>query len=302
MMQVARETRAGLWLFMAVWVPMVLTTQAGDIEESLPRKEVDKTPYPCKEQYHEDDITLWVKQHLQGLPDSRERPSLLLLLGGSGAGKGTFIDRWKQTDASASADGKKIKDFAFHGLDEYLQYVPEFKLSVEDPNHVYKDAADACYGGAAIPAAKVANKEIVSRRIDTIYEETGKNVDRIKKRVLPPFQEGGYRITVVLVHNDADTAIERAQGRFQRTGRYAPEDYIRDTFKNNLESYMELKKMGVAEEFVYCDNFDNAIRCWEDDGEEKDSDIVPSAVLESGPAPAARGKESAAPTPKGGEL
>jgi len=253
-------------------------------EERL-RREVDNTPHPCRSEYAEAEIQSWVEQHLEGVPGDRTTPSLLLLLGGSGAGKSTFIDRWRTAEQQeAGRQTRSILEFAHHGLDEYLHYVPEFQQSIKDPEHVYKDAADACYGGAAIPAARVANKEIISRRIDTIYEETGKNVDRIKKRVLPPFLDGGYRVTIVLVHNNADTAIARAKARFQRTGRFASDDYIRDTFKNGLESYKELKGMGIAAEFVYCQNFDESMQCWEDDGSEKVDDIVPSAILDKGPA------------------
>eukprot|EP00971_Amphidinium_carterae_P109133 2161076-Amphidinium_carterae.2 len=151
------------------------------------------------------------------------------------------------TSSSGYLHDQLCKEFAFHGLDEYLQYVPEYQQSISDPEHVYKESY-ACYGGAAIPAAKAANDLIISRRIrsrekclcptvckrhvvrvriDTIYEETGKNLDRIKNRVLPPFLDGGYRVTVgradkragplAQVHNHADIAIERGKGRFQRT-------------------------------------------------------------------------------------
>mmetsp|Transcript_47554 Transcript_47554/g.106842 ORF Transcript_47554/g.106842 Transcript_47554/m.106842 type:complete len:284 (+) Transcript_47554:47-898(+) len=268
--------------FRAIW--LLLTLFQSVAQEERGRREVDKTPHPCRSQYEEAEIQSWVQQHLEGVPGERRTPSLLLLLGGSGAGKGTFIDRWRAAEhREQEAKSRSISEFAFHGLDEYLQYVPEYQQSISDPEHVYKDAADACYGGAAIPAAKAANDLIISRRIDTIYEETGKNLDRIKNRVLPPFLDGGYRVTVVLVHNHADIAIERGKGRFQRTGRFAPEDYIRDTFKNGLESYKELKHMGLAAEFVYCANFES-MQCWEDDGLVKDDDIVPSSLLEQGPA------------------
>merc|ERR1711972_41822 len=166
--------------------------------------------------------------------------------------------------------------------DEYLEYIPEYLQTIKDPDSVYKDAADACYPGAAIPAAKLAGNEITSRKIHLIYEETGKNLDRIKKRVLPPFVEAGYRITVVFVDNDPKTAIARAAGRFQETGRYAADDYIRGTFSKSFSSFEALKAMKEISEAVYCDNSGSELRCWADGNRPSDA-LVPEALLLQGP-------------------
>ncbi|CAK0831823.1 unnamed protein product, partial [Prorocentrum cordatum] len=127
--------------------------------------------------------------------------------------------------------------------------------------------------------------------MDLIYEETGKSMDRIVKRVLPPFLKAGYRITTVLVHNKPEIAIGRAAGRFQKTGRYAPDDYIQGTFANNLETYMGLQKVDGLSEFVYCDNSAKQISCWRDraDG----GALVPSSILLDGP-PVTMGSKPAA--------
>ena len=43
----------------------------------------------------------------------------------------------------------------------------------------------------------------------------GKNLERIILRALPPFMDKGYRLTLVLVDNIPDIAIERAAGRYE---------------------------------------------------------------------------------------
>mmetsp|Transcript_8319 Transcript_8319/g.18170 ORF Transcript_8319/g.18170 Transcript_8319/m.18170 type:complete len:285 (+) Transcript_8319:47-901(+) len=244
------------------------------------RVELDKTPHPCKEKYEPSEISNWVNEHLKEVQGGHATPHMLLTLGGSGAGKGTLIRAWK--DVADTSKGHLHPDhFVFHGLDEYLDYIPEYRRTIEDPEHVYKDAADACYPGAAIPAAKLAGKEIVERRINAIYEETGKSVERIQKRVLPQFVEAGYRITVVLVDNKADVAINRSAHRFQKRGRYASEEYIRGTFGNNFESYTMLRGLDSVAEAVYCDNSAEDLRCWADKTA-ADEPLLPAAMLLSG--------------------
>lgn len=226
-------------------------------------------------------------EHIRG---EHEEPHLLVLFGGSGAGKGTFIKHMK-------SHGFPADDFAFHGLDEYLQYLPEFVKTINDKSAVYKDAADACYGGGAIPIAKATQGHIIAGRKHVIYEETGKNLDRVLKRVLPPFEEAGYRITLVLVDNHADVAKVRAKGRFLQEGRYAPDDYIQGTFKNVPENFKKLRETGKVREAVYCDNscmneaasaedaskMKTCLKCWRDASASADgSFLIPDAALIEG--------------------
>eukprot|EP00405_Crypthecodinium_cohnii_P013447 CAMPEP_0206457540 /NCGR_PEP_ID=MMETSP0324_2-20121206/23024_1 /ASSEMBLY_ACC=CAM_ASM_000836 /TAXON_ID=2866 /ORGANISM="Crypthecodinium cohnii, Strain Seligo" /LENGTH=330 /DNA_ID=CAMNT_0053928685 /DNA_START=53 /DNA_END=1045 /DNA_ORIENTATION=- len=252
------------------------------------RRVEEKTPYPCKEKYEKEDIEKWVDEHLSKVSkDGHEQPHLLLMMGGSGSGKGTFMKRWHLVDAEShqtdSKDGLLLSHFAPHGLDEYLDYIPEYQKTIQDPEAVYKDAADACYPGAAIPAAKLGLDKLISRKAHVIYEETGKNLDRIRKRVLPPFLEAGYRITMVFVDNNAENAISRAAGRFQTSGRYAPDDYIRGTFSKSFDSYRALKDSGDVSESVYCDNFGTTMKCWADGLVSGPNVIPPSLLLDGKP-------------------
>jgi len=244
------------------------------------RKQKDNTPFPCLEKYDDEVVKAWVDDHLKGVPKSKD-PQMLLMLGGSGAGKGEFLKRWRDMERRLpDLVPIKMDTFVTHGLDEYLAYIPEYQKSIGDPAHVYKDAADSCYKGAAIPAAKIATQEILSKKLNVIYEETGKDLERIKKRVLPPFTDAGYRVTLVFVDNDPDIAIKRAAARFDLTGRYAADDYIRGTFKNTIDSFEELRGMKIVKEAIYCDN-SKLLHCWSDQKRPTDA-VIPKDLLSKG--------------------
>lgn len=208
---------------------------------------IDKTPTPCKKEYSKDFLEAAALQHISRAKEGNEPPHLILLFGGSGAGKGTFIRHIERS-------GLDIKNFVFNGLDEYLEYLPEYRQSLSNPKEVYKDAADDCYGGGSIPLAKIAGAEIIKRKQHVVYEDTGKNLKRTLERVLPPYEGAGYRVTLVLVDNDPEVAKSRSIDRFLVEGRYAPPDYIEGSFKNVPENFATLLTSGRVAEAVYCDN------------------------------------------------
>jgi len=238
-----------------------------------------KTPTPCNKTYGDDVHKQVIESHLKGAKASTETPHMLLMLGGSGAGKGTFLR------------AVKLNDFVLHGLDEYIEYLPEYKATIANKHVVFKDAADGCYAGA-IPIAKAAQKEMIKRKQHVAYEDTGKDLDRILKRVLPAFEEAGYRITVVLVDNTAEVAKGRATGRFMAEGRYSSDEYIESTYKNVPENYLKLREMPQVKEAYYCDNScladaaestkeGGCLKCWLDKGART---LLPVDSLQSGSA------------------
>merc|ERR1712238_162845 len=136
-------------------------------------------------------------------------------------------------------------------MGDYIELLPERQQTKNDPTNVYKDGADSCYGGGAIPLAKAVQKIMLERKMSAIYEETGKNLDRILTRVLPPFLDAGYEISVALVDNSEEIAKSRAVDRFQKEGRYAPPEYIAGTFKGVFPNFLTLKQKPFVKEAVY---------------------------------------------------
>eukprot|EP00420_Gonyaulax_spinifera_P038829 CAMPEP_0197886686 /NCGR_PEP_ID=MMETSP1439-20131203/17276_1 /TAXON_ID=66791 /ORGANISM="Gonyaulax spinifera, Strain CCMP409" /LENGTH=276 /DNA_ID=CAMNT_0043506493 /DNA_START=66 /DNA_END=896 /DNA_ORIENTATION=+ len=242
----------------------------------LGREIRDSTPTPCKAEYDKSFISEAANKYIENVPSGQAKPRLLLLLGGSGAGKGTFIRK-------ISAAGFPSKDYVMHGIDDYLGMLPEWKETEADTAAVYKDAADGCYGGA-IPIAKAAQKTMIEKKMNVIYEETGKNLDRVLKRVVPPFRDAGYTITIALIDCTVDTAKARAEGRFLDEGRYSAPDYVEGTFKGVFSNYVTLRQKDFVSEAIYCNNgctSKDCMRCWSD-GDPKAESIMPGdAILHS---------------------
>ena len=68
------------------------------------------------------------------------RKSLLLLLGGSGSGKGMLLKKLSLNTT-----------YIEHGLDEYIEYIPDYQKSMRqrvNKRKVFKDAYDSCVGVA----------------------------------------------------------------------------------------------------------------------------------------------------------
>jgi len=233
----------------------------------------DKTPTPCQAKYSDQIQREIIEEHLAAASAQAE-PHMLLMLGGSGAGKGGFLK-------AMAKHGMNTRNFVLHGLDEYIEYLPEFKASKQHELVVFKDAADGCYSGV-IPIAKAAQNEIVKRKQHLIYEDTGKDLDRILKRILPLFQKAGYKIAVVLVDNLPSIAKRRSHGRFLKEGRYASDQYIESTFKNVPENYAKLKELAEVTEAYYCDNScaeGVCPKCWLDKGTRS---LLPEEALQKG--------------------
>lgn len=257
---------------------------AGLLHPAAGREVKEKTPTPCKKEYDKDFIREGAEAYIKNVPGVKANARMLLLLGGSGAGKGTFLKR-------IAKHGFVREEYIMHGIDDYLEMLPEWKETVADKSSVYMDAADGCYGGA-IPMAKAAQATIIERKLNVIYEETGKNLDRILKRVLPPFKDAGYQISIALVDSTPELAVKRAEGRFQTEGRYSSPDYVASTFKNVQSSYSALRALAYVAEAVYCDNACTApdfdcMKCWADSSTGTtawEDSIMPREAFEAGPA------------------
>lgn len=261
-------------VFLALANPPVVVPHTSSITPGPP--EIDD-PVSCRsaKDYDEADIEWYALKHLSSFappPADEPQKQMLLLMGGSGSGKTTLVRKLRETSPFFR------EHFVLHGLDEYLVYIPEYQKMLASGD--FKEGfADSCMP-VCIRIAVRAGEEIRKRGLSLIYEETGKSLDRVLKRVLPPFAEANYKISLAFTAIDETVAIARAQKRFADTGRHADVPYIKSTFQNLHQTFWTLQKhQAIAPLSLYCDNgcskynvedLENCMICWE-------SFVLPSA-------------------------
>ena len=189
----------------------------------------DEAPIKCRVSDDQQEIARHVDRYLLNYTAEQRqttgKPQMILLLGGSGTGK-TIAAKHFLKDIPLNTS------YVLHGLDDYLPLLPEFSDLFLHPKLIYKSAAQDCYP-AVIPIAKVARDTIIARKLNVVYEETGKDQQRLIDRVIKPFMAAGYEIHAILVNAHPNVAVVRAWIRFLETGRYAPEEYVRASFPSS---------------------------------------------------------------------
>ena len=146
--------------------------------------------------------------------NKQSKPTVTLLLGASGAGKGQYYKQYLSG-----------LDLPLHGLDEYLVFSKEYKTLFEDEYFIYESAAEECYP-SIINLAKKRLDDLIRLNASFVYEETGKDQKRMSKLV-NRFRDAGYEIDAVIVRSNINTSVIRAKTRFLETGRFASEEYVR---------------------------------------------------------------------------
>lgn len=217
------------------------------------RRLLEDPPHVQKVRMPKRYVEMFANQYIEGkIPQPAGKPQrLLVLLGGSGAGKSTLLRFFENHGVDMA------REWVLSGLDEFLEFVPEYRMATRDASVGYRTGADSCYRDA-ISIAIAVNKLCVARGIHLIIEDTGKDLKRTLA-FIEQFNAFGRDITVALVDNDPNVAVTRALGRFQLTGRFASSEYIRNSFRDVFENYCTLKRRALKGEirvssFVYVDN------------------------------------------------
>jgi hypothetical protein len=145
-----------------------------------------------------------------------------------------------------------FQEYVVHGLDEYLEYVQGYRRSTFNQGlYFYLDAADSCYGAGVIATTVAVRDAIIARGLSVVYEDTGKDLERLITGTLPLFLPR-YSLSLVLVHNLPEVGVCRAMQRFHSTGRYAPDDYVRGSYVNVEDNFWKLAPLAI--QALYCDN------------------------------------------------
>lgn len=135
-------------------------------------------------------------------------------------------------------------------------FIKKFAAWMDDASKVVKIDADAIR--AKLPEYKGWNafnthsetKDIVNRLLedignpcehDIIYDGTMNKADNYRP-LIEKLRGLGYKIFIIYMQVPKEVSIERAMGRYQRSGRYVPLEVIDEVFERGLTAYEQLIK------------------------------------------------------------
>jgi predicted ABC-type ATPase len=150
----------------------------------------------------------------------------IFLMGGPGAGKSTV----KSQILGASA-----KDYVDVAPDDVKEKLPEYQLGLSTGD---KGAANRVQGESAMVASSILQAAAQSER-KLIYDGTGQVAATYLDNITQ-LQKQGYRVKVVMVHIDVETALKRVRGRGLETGRAVPEDVVRKVYDVAPKNFPEI--------------------------------------------------------------
>lgn len=158
-----------------------------------------------------------------------EKPTAVLTMGGPASGKGVILGKLKES-------GMDLSHFVHVDPDEVKSNLPEYKASVPSEDAVAKGTAGQTFKGAAAQVheessyvAKQIRDQAIAGGHHVVIDGTGGNADKFIS-MMNDLKEKGYEVHVFYPHLDANTGVQRAAGRAERSGRFVPEKVIRGTY------------------------------------------------------------------------
>ncbi|MEC1305431.1 zeta toxin family protein [Lysinibacillus capsici] len=177
---------------------------------------------------------------------SNSLPFEALLLGGGSASGKSFVG-----ELLLEAFKEENLDVTYIDADEIKKYIPEYNELLETNDEYYiKKAAAFVHDESSDIAEKLLNK-CIDEKSNFIYDGTMKNLDKYQN-LISTLRFFNYKIKGVIVDVPLETALERAQIRFQAEGRYVPHDVIIDSHKSVALTFSKLQD--EFDEFVLYDN------------------------------------------------
>lgn len=157
-----------------------------------------------------------VRQHLAGKP-RREQPSVWLMGGGGASGKGTV------KHALIAAGRLNPQESVTVDPDEIKGLLPEYNslVSLSDPR-----AASVVHEESALIGDEIVQRAVDGRH-DVILDKTLANPDK-GEALIRRFLDAGYEVRMIGVTIPTDEAWARSRKRFENSGRYVPEQPLRE--------------------------------------------------------------------------
>jgi len=211
------------------------------MDEARSRPEIlERTPTPCTT-YSEHQVQEWANIHVGRVAGGHANPWAVVLLGGTGAGKGTFLQ------AVADAGGFAAGDYVHHATEQYLQFIPEYRESKSNPRTVYVDAETVCNEAAAAVARAALLRNLAGRQ-HCVFE--GSELKEPQFPHLLHLAQAHFRLLAVLIENTPGVVAESAWHRINITGRFPHLDV--ESFSNARRDYEKLVAEGLVDEAYRC--------------------------------------------------
>ena len=166
-----------------------------------------------------------------GVPRSQE-PTLYMMGGGPAAGKSSIIK---------TGDVKHPEKHILSNPDELKEDLPEYReaLASGDPTAARVAHEESSYLNKQLMRAAAKNGQ------DVVWDGTGDNsIEKLEKQVRA-LKDKGYKVQADYVTCDTETAVARSNARGKKTGRFVPEEAIRETHAKVSEIWPEAVARGL---------------------------------------------------------
>lgn len=191
-----------------------------------------KGNYTLRRKKMHREILNYFKKELPCIPPG-EQPIAILTGGPPGAGKTTWIRNNLEWIASGNL---------YHiDADEVRAKLPEYDGWNASNTHLEtKDLVNALIHEISVPC-----------KFDVLYDGTMNKV-RSYKPLIRHLRRYGYKIFVIYIKVPYEVSLERAMGRYQRSGRYVPKFVIDEVFENGLAPFEEIATQ-MADGYIMVD-------------------------------------------------
>jgi predicted ABC-type ATPase len=184
-----------------------------------------------------------VSDALSGVPTSTD-PTYHVMGGGPAAGKSTML---KNSKVDVPAKDKAVQINA----DDVKEKLPEWDRMDGDPNRANYLHEESSYLAKRIQAAGFETRK------DVVVDGTGDSSESSMTNKISKARAAGYKVKGNYATTSTEEAVQRANARGKRTGRYVPEPVIRKTHA------------GVSEVFPKITGLFDEISLWDTSGELK---------------------------------
>lgn len=223
-------------------------TEHGLPADTQKHHQVEGHYHPERKVLHEHIMSKFL-DHVPSVPEN-QTPTAVVMMGGSGAGKGTILRHVLQDH----------HDFVNINPDDVKEELPEYQRAINlghegmagvmadkklshkekaqkisemarqdkgtgEP-HSAKDAALSVHEESSDVAGEIHRRAVQGRK-NLILDGTGKNAEKYGKKI-EELKAAGYHVRLMMPHIDMGEAKKRVKERADRSGRYVPDEFVEE--------------------------------------------------------------------------